>query len=81
MQKYQDGRICDLFEPNWFRTPKLFDEISQLSDNRFFSKFLTVIFSATSMGAYAACAFSALVPGSTVIAFSPQATLAPGEDD
>lgn len=33
------------------------------------------------MGAYAACAFASLAPGSTVVAFSPQSTLAPGMSD
>ncbi len=73
------GVLC--YRPNWFRMPKLFDEMQHLAQSGFFARFDRVVFSGTSMGAYAACAFSSLVPGSTVIAFSPQSTLAPGIAD
>jgi|GEM_PF-1167479 len=65
------------YSQNWFRAPDLFDEMHSLRDRGFFEGFGKVVFSGTSMGAYAACAFSSLAPGSTVIAFSPQSTLDP----
>lgn len=64
------------FRPDWFRIDMFFDEMRRLADQGFFQKFRRVVFSGTSMGAYAACAFSSLAPGSTVIAFSPQSSLA-----
>lgn len=73
------GVLC--YRPNWFRIPRLHDEFSRLADQGFFDQYRKVVFTGTSMGAYAACAFSSLVPGSTVIAFSPQSTLMPGLAD
>lgn len=73
------GVLC--YRPNWFRIPKLHQEFSRLAESGFFRQYRRVVFSGTSMGAYAACAFSSLVPGSTVIAFSPQSTLMPGVAD
>lgn len=73
------GVLC--YRPNWFRIPRLFEELQRLAQRGFFSRYDRVIFSGVSMGAYAACAFSSVVPGSTVIAFSPQSTLAPGIAD
>lgn len=64
------------FRPNWFRVEAFYDEMRSLADRGFFERFQRVVFSGTSMGAYAACAFSSLAPGSTVVAFSPQSTLA-----
>ncbi|WP_265501125.1 glycosyltransferase family 2 protein [Paracoccus beibuensis] len=66
------------FRANWFRTPLLFDYLRHLRDAKLFERYETVTFSGTSMGAYAACAFSSLVPGAQVIAFSPQSTLSAG---
>ncbi|TJZ89642.1 glycosyltransferase family 2 protein [Paracoccus gahaiensis] len=66
------------FRGNWFRTPLLFDYLRQLRDAKLFERYQTVTFSGTSMGAYAACAFSSLVPGCQVVAFSPQSTLSAG---
>lgn len=65
------------YRTNWFRSPRLFHELQRLAENGFFTRFKRVVFSGTSMGGYAACAFSSLAPGSTVIAFSPQSTLDP----
>lgn len=73
------GVLC--FRPNWFRIPRLFDELQAMADRGFFARYGQVVFSGVSMGAYAACALSAVAPGSTVIAFSPQSTLAPGLAD
>lgn len=69
------GVMC--YRPNWFRIPRLFDELNRLADQGFFEGYRHVVFTGTSMGAYAACAFSGLAPGCTVIAFSPQSTLDP----
>jgi len=69
------------YRPNWFRIPRLYDELTRLAQDGFFERFQKVIFSGTSMGGYAACAFSSLSPGSTVIAFSPQSTLDPATSD
>lgn len=63
------------FRENWFRESELYKELEKLVSEDFFTKFERVVFSGTSMGGYGACAFSSLVPGSIVIAFSPQSTL------
>lgn len=63
------------FSPNWYRDKTLFQFLEDLRDQGFFNRFRKVVFTGTSMGGYAACAFSSLVPGSTVIAYSPQSTL------
>ena len=73
------GVLCK--HANWCRPPQFYDEMSRLADSGFFANFDKVVFAGSSMGAYAACAFSALVAGSTVVAFRPQATLAPGQAD
>lgn len=73
------GVLCQ--HANWFRPPQIFDELSRLANSGFFANFDKIVFVGSSMGAYAACAYSTLVPGSTVIAFRPQATLAPGQAD
>lgn len=65
------------FRANWFRNPTLFAYLRQLRDNGLFARYQTVTFAGTSMGAYAACAFSSVAPGAQVIAFSPQSTLSP----
>ena len=69
------GILC--YRPNWFRIPALYEELRKLADNGFFDDFEQVVFTGTSMGAYAACAFSSLAPGCTVVAFSPQSSLSP----
>jgi len=62
------------FEKNWYRDDALFDFME--SKQTLFQGFSKVIMTGTSMGAYAATAFADLAPGCTVVAFSPQATLA-----
>ena len=59
----------------WYRDDAVHDFFDRLKAEKFFAQFDRVIFYGASMGAYAACAFSAACPGSTVIAISPQATL------
>lgn len=61
---------------DWYRntdTPAL---ITTLRDAGFFRQFRRVVFVGASMGGFAALTYSALVPGSTVLAFSPQSSLA-----
>jgi len=64
------------FDANWYRDDTLFDYMEGLRDSGFFKQFKHVVFTGTSMGGYAACAFCGLAPGSTVLAYSPQSTLA-----
>lgn len=59
----------------WYRDDAVHDFFDRLKSEKFFEQFDNVVFYGASMGAYAACAFSAACPGSTVIAISPQATL------
>ncbi len=63
------------FKSNWYRDEVLFDYLEGLRDSGFFRRFKKVIFTGTSMGAYASCVFCSLAPGSTVLAYSPQSTL------
>ena len=63
------------FEKNWFRDETLFDFIEGQAKAGLFKRFKQVVMTGTSMGAYAATAFSSLAPGCTVMAFSPQSTL------
>ena len=63
------------FAANWCRDEGLFDYLTGLAASGFFKKFGKVVMTGTSMGAYAATAFASLVPGATVLAFSPQSTL------
>lgn len=64
------------FEKHWFRDERLFNFLEGQVKTGIFKRFKQVVFTGTSMGAYAATAFSALSPGCTVLAFSPQSTLA-----
>ena len=59
----------------WYRDTDVHDFFDRLKKKRFFNQFDTVVFYGASMGAYAACAFSASCPKATVVAISPQATL------
>lgn len=59
----------------WYRDEDVFAFFNRLRDEGFFEQFERVVFYGASMGAYAACAFSAACPGATVVAISPQATL------
>ncbi|NOX39606.1 MAG: hypothetical protein GXP05_03570 [Alphaproteobacteria bacterium] len=76
---YSDNNYSSLgilsFDANWYRDEVLFDYLEGLCAQGFFKQFKHVVFTGTSMGGYAACAFSGLAPGSTVIAYSPQSTL------
>jgi hypothetical protein len=76
---YRDNNWSSLgilsFDANWYRDDVLFDYLEGLRAQGFFAQFKHVVFTGTSMGGYAACAFSGLAPGATVIAYSPQSTL------
>ena len=61
--------------PTWYRDEDVFDFFDKLKADKFFDRFDRVAFYGTSMGGYAACAFSAACPGATVIAINPQATM------
>lgn len=64
------------FEKHWFRDERLFNFLEGQVKTGIFKRFKQVVFTGTSMGAYAATAFASLSPGCTVLAFSPQSTLA-----
>ncbi|MEL6641007.1 MAG: hypothetical protein AAFP98_06800, partial [Pseudomonadota bacterium] len=64
------------FEKNWFRDERLFNFLEGQVKTGIFKRYKQVVFTGTSMGAYAATAFASLSPGCTVLAFSPQSTLA-----
>lgn len=59
----------------WYRDEKVFDFFDRLTKDGFFKGFDRVVFYGASMGAYAACVFSAAAPGADVICISPQATI------
>lgn len=63
------------FRGEWFRNDELIQALQGLTTSGFFKRFKSVTLIGTSMGGYAACAFSSLIPGCRVIAFSPQSTL------
>ncbi|KAA2311784.1 hypothetical protein E0K93_19475 [Puniceibacterium sp. HSS470] len=62
--------------PTWYRDAALITFLESLRDTGFFSQFDRVAFCGASMGGFAAMAFASLAPGATVLAFSPQTTLA-----
>lgn len=61
--------------PNWYRDPELHAFFRDPEFRAFCQSFESCLFYGSSMGGYGALAFSAAVPGSTVLAFSPQTTL------
>lgn len=60
---------------DWYGQPDLEAYLLELARAGFFRQFKKVTFYGVSMGAYAALAFSRLVPGCIVVAYSPQTTL------
>lgn len=62
--------------PTWYRDADLIIFLEGLRDAGFFSQFERVALCGASMGGFAAMAFASLAPGATVVAFSPQTTLA-----
>lgn len=63
---------------DWYRNADTAPLIAALRDADLFAQFRRVCFTGASMGGFAALAYSALVPGSVVLAFSPQTSLARG---
>ena len=61
--------------PTWYRDPHVIRFFQEMGEDGFFDGFDKVVFYGTSMGGYAAAAYSAAAPGATVIAVKPQATL------
>lgn len=61
--------------PSWYRDADLIDHLETLKAAGFFARFDRVALIGTSMGGFAALTFSALSPGATVVALSPQTTL------
>ncbi|MCK0094490.1 hypothetical protein MWU60_02810 [Yoonia sp. F2084L] len=61
----------------WYRDADLIARMEKLRDEGFFAQFDRVVLSGSSMGAFAALAFSVLAPGAHVLAFNPQSTLDP----
>ncbi|WP_323775597.1 hypothetical protein [Leisingera sp.] len=59
----------------WFRHQEVSAKFEALRDSGFFAQFSRVVFYGASMGGYAAAAYAAAAPGSTVFAISPQSTL------
>ena len=60
---------------DWFREPNLIAALVEMRDQGLFQAYANVILSGTSMGGFAALAFSSLFPGARVLSFSPQSTL------
>lgn len=70
------SNLCILaHEDTWFRDPSIYGYFDRLVDDGFFEDFDKVVFFGTGACGYAACAFSVVAPGATVIAVAPQATL------
>ncbi len=61
----------------WFRDAAIYRYFDRLVDDAFFEDFDRVVFYGAGMGGYAACAFSVVAPGATVVAIAPRATLDP----
>lgn len=62
-------------EKDWYRQPDTEKRLSDLQNSGFFKPFKHILFVGTSMGGFAALCYAGLVPGSRVLAFSPQSTL------
>ena len=65
------------FAANWYRDARLFNFLAGQVRTGVFARFDRVVLTGAEMGGYAAAAFAGLVPGCTVLAFAPQASLAP----
>jgi hypothetical protein len=61
----------------WFRDPAVWGTFDRLIDDGFFEDFDRVLFWGAGSGGYAACAYAVAAPGAQVLAYRPQATLAP----
>ena len=61
--------------PSWYRDKAVNNFFDDLKKRKFFARFKSVAFTGTSMGGYAALAYSNHAPGAIVMALSPQSTL------
>lgn len=61
---------------DWYRAKDLHVALENLAAENFFRNFDDILFLGSSMGGYAAAAFSNLSPGSKVLIFNPQSSLA-----
>lgn len=61
----------------FYRDARVYGYFDRLVDDAFFEDFDRVVFFGSGVQGYAAAAFSVAAPGSTVVALSPRATLAP----
>lgn len=76
-QKNGWSHLCLLAEgETWYRDPRVWGYFDRLVDEGFFEDFDRVMFHGAGMGGYAACAFSVVAPGATVLAIAPRASLA-----
>ncbi|MEL6519225.1 MAG: hypothetical protein AAFQ39_16035, partial [Pseudomonadota bacterium] len=64
------------FAAHWYRDTRLFNFLAGQAKTGIFDRFTKVVLIGAEMGGYAATTFADLVPGCTVLAFSPQSTLA-----
>ncbi len=64
------------FAANWYRDTRLMNFLAGQVQTGVFAKFETVLLTGAEMGGYAATAFASLIPGCSVVAFSPQSSLA-----
>lgn len=64
-------------DQSWFRHRAVYEYFDRLIDDGFFDDYDQILFYGSGAGGYAAAAFSVAAPGATVMAISPQATLAP----
>lgn len=72
------SHLCLISEgESWYRDPAVYRYLDRLVDDAFFEDFDRVVFYGAGMGAYAACAFSVVAPGASVVAVQPRATLDP----
>ncbi len=68
----------------WWRDPAVFQHFDRMVDDGFIDDFDTVLFYGAGTAGYAAAAYSAVAPGSTVLLVAPRATMDPvraGWDD
>jgi len=63
------------FNKDWFRLGEAQELLADLVGEGFFDRFEKVLFVGASMGGFGALNYASVVPGATVLAFSPQTTM------
>jgi len=63
------------FNKDWFRLGEAPELLANLVSEGFFDRFEKVLFLGASMGGFGALNYASVVPGATVLAFSPQTTM------